>query len=115
MQRMTDQLLRVQARGIWDMGRALPGRMSLKNRDWMLEQLEGTGITMIGHYRGLLTFVEFRCEEGHTFKESPGLVANFESCPLCPPRGEQRNAAEDSGRIRQLIRAERDGRAARGQ
>ena len=59
----------------------------VRNREWMLEQLEGTGISLIGRYRGLLTFAEFQCEAGHTFKESPGLVANIESCPLCPPRG----------------------------
>jgi hypothetical protein len=82
----------------------------VRNREWMLEQLEGTGITLIGHYGGLVRFAEFQCEAGHTFKESPGLVANFESCPLCPPRGGQRSAAEGYGRNRLLMRAARAGR-----
>lgn len=86
-------------------GVRLPPRPGLvKNREWMLEQLEGTGITMVGHYRGLLTFAEFECEEGHTFRESPGLVANFESCPLCPPIGGQTSTARDYGRNRLLSR-----------
>jgi hypothetical protein len=75
-----------------------PRSSPVRNREWMLGQLEGTGITMLGHYRGLLTFVEFQCEEGHAFRESPGLVANFESCPLCPPRGGQTSAAWEYGR-----------------
>jgi hypothetical protein len=58
-------------------------RTPSRNREWMLKLLEGTGITMIGHYRGLLTSVEFRCEKGHVFKDSPGLVANLKSCPCC--------------------------------
>lgn len=88
--------------------RPAPKPRLVRNREWMLEQLEGTGITLIGHYGGLLRFAEFRCEAGHTFKESPGLVANFESCPLCPPRAGQRNAAESYGRNRQLMRAAHD-------
>ena len=55
----------------------------VRNREWMVELLEGTGITMIGHYRGVVTNVEFRCEKGHIFKDSPGLVANLKSCPCC--------------------------------
>jgi hypothetical protein len=55
----------------------------VRNREWMLRQLEGSGITMVGRYRGLVTGVEFRCEKGHVFKDSPGLVANKKSCPCC--------------------------------
>lgn len=55
----------------------------VRNREWMINQLEGTGITMIGRYRGLVTGVEFQCEKGHVFKESAGLVANRKSCPCC--------------------------------
>jgi hypothetical protein len=59
------------------------GTTPVRNREWMLEQLEGSGITMIGRYRGLVAGVEFQCEKGHVFKESPGLVANRKSCPCC--------------------------------
>ncbi len=55
----------------------------VRNREWMINQLEGTGITMIGRYRGLVTGVEFQCQKGHVFKESSGLVANRKSCPCC--------------------------------
>jgi hypothetical protein len=56
---------------------------SVKNSDWMLEQLEGTGIKMLEGYRGLVRGMEFQCEKGHVFKESAGLVANRKSCPCC--------------------------------
>ena len=49
----------------------------------MLALLEGTGISMISPYRGLQTFVEFQCDKGHIFKESPGLLANLKTCPCC--------------------------------
>jgi len=55
----------------------------VRNREWMIKQFEGTGITMIGHYRGLVTGVEFQCGKGHVFKESPGVVVYRKSCPLC--------------------------------
>ena len=55
----------------------------VRNREWMLKQLEGTGITMIGRYRGLVTGVEFECANGHVFKKSAGVVAYGKSCPLC--------------------------------
>ncbi len=63
--------------------RSPPKIKSVRNREWMINQLEGTGITMIGRYRGLVTGVEFQCEKGHVFKESPGLMANRKSCPCC--------------------------------
>lgn len=60
-----------------------PRTRPVRNRDWMIKQLEGTGITMIGRYRGLITGVEFHCAKGHVFKESAGVVAYGKSCPLC--------------------------------
>jgi hypothetical protein len=60
-----------------------PRPTSMRNREWMIRQLEGSGITMIGGYRGLITGMEFQCEKGHVFKESPGVVANRKSCPCC--------------------------------
>jgi hypothetical protein len=58
----------------------------VRNREWMIRQLEGSGITMIGGYRGLVTGMEFQCEKGNVFKESPGVVANRKSCPCCVDR-----------------------------
>ncbi len=60
-----------------------PRTTPMRNREWMLKQLEGTGISMIGRYRGLITGVEFQCVKGHIFKESAGVVAYRKSCPLC--------------------------------
>ena len=61
-----------------------PPRMTpVRNREWMLGQLEGTGITMIGRYGGLVRFTEFQCEKGHVFQESAGLIVNKKSCPCC--------------------------------
>jgi hypothetical protein len=57
----------------------------VRNREWMLSQLQETGIAMVGRYRGLVTGVEFQCDKGHVFKESPGagVIANRKSCPCC--------------------------------
>ena len=60
-----------------------PRSAPVRNREWMIKQLEGTGITMIGSYRGLVTGVEFQCAKGHVFKQSAGVVAYGKSCPLC--------------------------------
>lgn len=60
-----------------------PRTTPVRNREWMLEQLEGTGITMLSPYRGLVTGVDFQCAKGHVFKESPGVVANKKTCPCC--------------------------------
>jgi len=60
-----------------------PRTRPVRNREWMIKQLEGTGITMIGRYRGLITGVEFQCARGHVFKKSAGVVAYGKSCPLC--------------------------------
>lgn len=60
-----------------------PRTIPIKNGDWMAKQLEGTGIVMLGRYSGLVRGMEFRCEKGHVFKDSPGLVATLKSCPCC--------------------------------
>jgi hypothetical protein len=60
-----------------------PQATPVRNREWMLKHLEGSGITMIGRYLGLLSGMEFQCEKGHVFKESPGVLANHKSCPCC--------------------------------
>lgn len=61
-----------------------PRTTPVRNREWMIKQLEGTGITMIGRYRGLVTGVEFQCAKRHVFKKSAGVVAyGSKSCPLC--------------------------------
>ncbi len=60
-----------------------PKKKPRRDRDWMVNQLEGSGLALIGTYRGLLTRVEFQCGQGHVFKESPGLVANRKWCPRC--------------------------------
>jgi hypothetical protein len=36
------------------------------------------------------THVEFQCEKGHVFTESPGLLANRKSCPCSVDWGWQR-------------------------
>lgn len=64
-------------------GERPPPPRTTRNREWMVDQLAGTGITMIGTYRGLVTGIEFQCEKGHVFKESAGLVANQKTCPCC--------------------------------
>jgi hypothetical protein len=60
-----------------------PPARPARNREWMLKRLEGSGIAMIGCYRGLVTGMEFQCKKGHVFKDSPGVVANQKSCPCC--------------------------------
>ena len=54
-----------------------------RDKNWMIGQLDGTGIKMLSSYRGLVTGIEFECEQGHVFKESPGVVANRKTCPCC--------------------------------
>jgi hypothetical protein len=61
-----------------------PGK---RDRNWMVTQLQGSKIAMIGHYRGLVAYVDFECDEGHVFRESPGLVARLRSCPCCEDWG----------------------------
>jgi hypothetical protein len=60
-----------------------PRTTPVRDREWMIKQLEGSGITMIGSYRGLVSGVEFQCEKGHVFKESAGVVAHRKTCLLC--------------------------------
>ena len=43
-----------------------------RNREWMVALLEGTPLKMVGHYRGLVTKIEFECVSGHAFMEAPG-------------------------------------------
>ena len=54
-----------------------------RNREWMLRQLEGTGTSMVGPSRGLITNVDFVCQQRHPFNEMPGLLANLKACPCC--------------------------------
>lgn len=54
-----------------------------RNREWMLKQLEGTGITMLTKYGGLLKKIEFKCGKGHVFIEKPVPVAERKTCPCC--------------------------------
>ncbi len=60
-----------------------PRTKPVRNRGWMIKQLEGTGITMLGTYRGLVTGVKFQCNKGHIFNRSAGVVAYGKSCPYC--------------------------------
>ena len=60
-----------------------PQETPVRNREWMLKQLEGTGITMIGRYGGLIRHTEFQCANGHVFKESAGHLSYRKSCPCC--------------------------------
>lgn len=55
----------------------------VRDAKWMAEQLEGSGIVMIGRYGGLARGVDFQCGKGHVFRESPGLLANMRTCPCC--------------------------------
>jgi len=62
----------------------IPRTTPVRNREWMIKQLEGTEITMTGHYRGLLAGVEFQCSKGHIFKKLAKVVADgSKSCPSC--------------------------------
>jgi hypothetical protein len=60
-----------------------PASKPRRNREWMVALLESTPIKMVGHYRGLVTFVEFECVNGHVFKEAPGWIEHHTYCPLC--------------------------------
>ena len=60
-----------------------PRTTLVRDSAWMVAQLEGAGIIMIGRYRGLVTGIEFQCENGRVFKESASLVANKKTCPCC--------------------------------
>jgi hypothetical protein len=66
--------------------RPLDGRAK-RDKSWMIAQLQGSGLTMLSAYRGLVTHVEFECDRGHVFRESPGLVARLKSCPCCEDWG----------------------------
>lgn len=64
-----------------------------RDRAWMVELLQDTGIEMVGRYRGLVTRVEFRCRHGHVFEDSPGVMAWRKSCAQC--QGSSRNRGEE--------------------
>ena len=59
----------------------VPRTYPVRNHEWMVKELEGTGISMTEQYRGLVRYTEFKCEKGHVFKESAGLLVNFKTCP----------------------------------
>jgi T5orf172 domain len=61
-----------------------PPTGTVRNSEWMQKQLEGTGITF-ERYCGLIRGTDFKCEKGHEFTESAGVVAYRKSCPLCGP------------------------------
>jgi len=62
-----------------------------RDREWMINQLEGTEITIIGRYRGLLAGVEFQCSNGHIFKKIARVVADgSKSCPSCNLKRKER-------------------------
>ncbi len=63
----------------------------------MIRQLEGSGLTMLSPYRGLVTSVEFQCVKGHVIRESPGLISRRKSCPRCVPYCTWQNLAFAAG------------------
>jgi hypothetical protein len=60
-----------------------PRTKPMHDREWMIDQLEGTGITIVDRYRGFARHIEFQCAKGHVFKEIPGVLRLFKSCPCC--------------------------------
>ena len=52
-------------------------------RDWMIKELEGTGISHIGQRFNHVQYTEFQCEHGHIFKAIPRILANNKWCPEC--------------------------------
>lgn len=60
-----------------------PRTYPTRNHDWMVKELEGSGIAMTERYQGLVRYTEFRCDKGHVFKESAGLFVNYKTCPCC--------------------------------
>jgi len=53
------------------------------NRDWMIRELEGTGISHIGQRFNHAQHTYFQCEHGHTFKAIPRMLASNKRCPEC--------------------------------
>lgn len=51
--------------------------------EWLQDQLQGTGITLMESYRGSMKPHEFQCENGHVFEENPRNVARRKCCPCC--------------------------------
>lgn len=56
---------------------------TVQTNEWLLEKLEGTGMSLLGPFRGSMKPHEFQCEKGHVFEESPRNVARRRSCPCC--------------------------------
>ena len=46
------------------------------NREWMIRELEGTGITLIGSRFNHIQYTEFQCDKGHIFRAIPRLLVN---------------------------------------
>ncbi|MCG7887119.1 MAG: GIY-YIG nuclease family protein [Candidatus Thiodiazotropha taylori] len=59
-----------------------PGKL-VHNREWMIKELEGTGITLIGQKFNHIQYTEFRCAKGHVFRAIPRILANNKTCPIC--------------------------------
>ena len=53
------------------------------NREWMVKELLGTGIILIGERFNHIQYTEFQCGKGHVFKAIPRILANDKSCPVC--------------------------------
>ena len=53
------------------------------NREWMIKELEGTNITLIGEKFHYIQNTVFLCDKGHTFRAIPRILANKKSCPVC--------------------------------
>lgn len=58
---------------------------STRNREWLERKLEGSGISIVGRYAGLIKKTEFQCVHGHSFLMSPGRLVFEPACPLCDP------------------------------
>lgn len=56
-----------------------------RNRAWLEDKLEGSGISIVGRYIGSIKKTEFQCTHGHRFLMSPGRLAFSAVCPLCDP------------------------------
>jgi len=63
----------------------IPKQKAKRNKEWMENQIKGSGLVMLTKYRGLITGVEFKCSRGHVFKMSAGRIAYNPYCPLCNP------------------------------
>ncbi len=63
-----------------------PPKKSVKrvhNREWMIGELEGSEIALVGSRFNHIQYTEFQCGKGHIFRAIPRLLANNKSCPEC--------------------------------